>query len=82
MQLFAAAPNRDHQVCVFEQSKVLTDGLPPHCKACAKAAEGLPVFRVQSVEENPARRVCERPKDLVHERTICSQMAACQALRV
>jgi len=79
VQLLATAPNRDHQVRVFEQRKVLANRLASHGKACTKATERLTVFTVESVEENPARRVGESLKDLVHELTICSQMAACQA---
>ena len=79
MQLLPTAPNRDHQVRLFKQGKVLANGLAPHGKAYTQTAERLTVFTVESVEENPARRVGESLEDLVHELTICSQMAACQA---
>jgi len=60
VQLLAAAPVHDDEVCPFEQREVLGDALPRHGQMLAKLAQGLAVMGVQPVQELPAPWIGQR----------------------
>src|SRR5438067_12101646 len=66
VQLLPPAPHGDDEVRRLEHRKVLGDGLPGHGQVLTELAEGLPIARAQSIEEQPPARVGERFEDEVH----------------
>ena len=65
LELFAAAPHRDDEVCIFKNLKVPGRGLPRHVHGGTKCRQRLAVFGAKTIEEVAAGPICQRFEDAV-----------------
>ena len=81
VELLAPPPLHRHEIRRFEQVEMLGDGLSRHARAHAELGEGQRAFRVEPVEQLPARGVCEGLEDGVHvrESETIMQVSACMS---
>jgi hypothetical protein len=78
MQLFAASPEGNNEICFDEQTQVFGNALARHAKMTAKLVESLAVVLVELIEEGAPAWVGEGFEDIVHGAQLCNQMVACQ----
>ena len=68
MQFFAAAPKRDDQVRVDEQTEVFGNALPGHAEMPAKLIQGLAILVVKLIEKGAAAGVSQGFENIVVHR--------------
>jgi len=68
MKFVPSAPNRRHQIRVFQQSQMFRHRLPRHVHARAKFAQRLTVVRLQPVQQFSPRCIRQRLEHFVHKK--------------
>src|ERR687887_525507 len=66
VEFLAAALPRDDEVRLLEEGEVLGDGLTRHVVSLAQLAQGLPVPRMEAIQQSTPDRIGKRPEDCVH----------------
>jgi len=66
MELFASAPDDDHEVGRLQQAEVLGHRLPGHVEVRAEIAESQPVVLAKDIEQLTAAPVSEGFENCIH----------------
>ena len=66
MELFPAAPKRNDQLRLDQQTEVLADSLPSDFEMPAKLVESLAVVLMELVEEGTAGGIGQGFKNVIH----------------